>query len=257
MICYPSVDQATPLLVVGPQRSGTRFVTNVLNSLPGVTIQDEIPAGVMESLKWLTIKCENKYANSEIKARADSWECTKHDFMFAAWGNLTQGRRRESDTSCIYYGYKTPFHEKYFDFYNAFFDPVRPKYVCCIRSFIDHYFSVSARWPERTIHLISRRYINSLRQISYMKKQRPDAVLLFFLDDYKEIGMPYPHQRIFMPLGLEKVDRAEKKAMKGPANASEQMGFQKRSNLTWRQELYLKLSPEPMRLYDGLKRDFG
>lgn len=257
MICYPQADTVTPLIVAGPQRSGTRFVTNVLNSVPEVTIQDEIRDSVMLSLVNLAKTCDKVYSLSHRKSRSENWDFTKRDFMFAAWANLTQGKRKKITSDCLFYGYKTPFHEMYFDFYNAFFAPIRPKYVCCVRLFIDNYLSVHARWPEKSIVSVAKKYVQSLRQLRYMKETRPDDVFFFFLDDYKKIGFQYLRERIFDPLGLSDLVAAKRKAEQGPANASVQKGVQKRNQLNRMQMLLLKIYPHALQAYDSLHRDFG
>ena len=177
--------------------------------------------------------------------------------MFDAWAGLSKGRRRKSEKECIYYGYKTPFHERYFNFYNSLFHPTRPKYICCVRCFNDHYFSVKARWPERNIATISNRYVRSLRRIRHMKQQRPDDVFIFFLDDYKEIGFQYLRDRIFEPLGLDKLSAAIKKADQGPANATAQLGLRKRKQMSVLENIFLKVRNQPIREFNRLHCDFG
>jgi len=257
MICYPSTDKVTPLIVAGPQRCGTRFVMNVLNSVPGFTINGEIPPSIMNRVISVVEKCDLKYLNDNRKNVGKNWNLTKRDFMFAAWANIGKDKRKEGGEKCFYYGYKTPFHEKYFDFYNGFFQPIRPKYICCVRCFNDHYFSVKARWPEKSISSVTKRYVRSLRRIRYMKQQRPDDVLLFFLDDYKEVGFQYFRDRIFEPLGLNRLGDAQNKAGKGPANSAAQMGVRKRQHLTGMEKIYLKVFKQSFLEFDALHRDFG
>lgn len=257
MICYPSIKKTTPLLVVGPPRSGTRFITNVLNSVPGVIIQGEIPNPIIRKV-FETIKtCNNNFESRNRNQTIKNWEQTKHDFMFSAWANLTKSKRKKFDSNCIYYGYKTPFHELYFDTYNDFFEPVRPKYICCVRNFLDHYFSVNARWSHRSIIMVSKQYTHSLRQLRYMKEKRPDDVFFFFLDDFKEKGVDLLYEKIFSPLGLENVSSALKKASQGPVNTSAQLGVKKKKTLSFTQTLSLKIYPYPFKAFENLRRDYG
>ena len=257
MIHYPSSENAAPLIVVGPQRCGTRFVTNVLNSMPGVTLQGEIENSLMDQVVSLARKTDKIYLNDERRNVRNSWEESKHDFIYGAWTHLAKGKKRKAGSGCLYYGYKSPFHEKYFDFYNAYFHPLRPKYVCCVRSFQGHYFSVKARWPNKHIAWVASRYARSLKRIRYMKESRPDDVLLFFLDEYKEQGFDYLRHRILEPLGLEDAAAAEKRAAKGPANATAQLGLEKRERLSLVEAVYLKLDSRPFSRYAALRRDFG
>lgn len=257
LVCYPSAQQAIPLMVVGPPRSGTRFVTNVLNSLPGVSIQGEIPDSVMKTIKKLVQECDSFFAENKEKNWLKNWDSTKCDFMFAAWANLTKSKRRPSQTNCLYYGYKTPRHEFYFDFYNSFFHPIRPRYICCVRSFVDHCLSVQARWPKKSLFRVSKEYIQSLRQIRYMKKQRPNEVILFILDDYKKAGAQYLTEHLFIPLGLDDVDQAIRKAGQGAVNTAKQLGVKKKKKLSPSQQLFLQLVAWPLKEFDSLRQDFG
>ena len=211
----------------------------------------------MNKIVNLAKKCEQKYANSERKSTIQSWQRSKRDFMFAAWANLTQSKRLKAKQDCVYFGYKTPFHEVYFDFYNSFFEPVCPKYVCCARNFADHFLSVQARWPQRSISTVSRRYVRSLCQLRAMKEQRPEDVLFFFLDEYKKLGFSYLRRQILEPLGFEDVSAAEKKAGKGPANAASAKGFQKKDRLSRMQELFLDFYSRPVKLYNALRREYA
>jgi len=257
MTYFPNTNEATPLIVVGAQRSGTRFITNVLNSVQGITIQNEIPDPIIVKAFKTLEKCDNMYLSDSRKYISEHWISKRHEAMFSLWANISKGKKKNVSSDCVYYGYKTPFHEHYFDFYNSFFDPVRPKYVCCVRFFLDHYFSVNARWPDVSIIRVARRYTRSLRQLRYMKETRPDDVLLFFLDDYKKTGVEYLREKIFEPLGLEDVSPAIKMAKQGPANASANLGLKKRKTISPVQSLALKIYHHPFSEFESLHHDFG
>lgn len=254
---YHSGSKIVPLIVAGPPRSGTRFVTNVLNKVPGVTINGEIPDPIMNSVVRLVKKCDRMYRSNQDESWALNWDLTKRDYMFAVWATLNKSRILKADPECVFFGYKTPFHEKYFDFYNAFFHPVQPRYVCCVRSFPDHLLSVQARWPGRVLPYVAFRYVMSLRRLRSMKEKKPDQVLLFFLDDYKKIGNRYLSEKIFKPLGLEDVTSAIQKAEQGPVNTSEQLGCQRKFRLSKNQEQLLRIYPRPLNEFNTLRHDFS
>lgn len=267
MVYYPSVEQSVPLIVVGPPRSGTRFVTDVLNCVPGITLQGELNNYVMDMICQIVQKCDivygpdavlnrKRYYDGTIRDLTKNWDATKRDFMFSAWANLGKVVRRDCAPDCRYYGYKTPWHEFHFDFYNTFFHPVKPRYIYCVRQFKGHFLSVTARWPERSIRFVAQKYVRSVRQARYMKQQRPDEVMIFVLNDYKQQGIQYLRQRLFEPLGITDVAEAEHRAEQGAVNTAGQLGFQKKANLTMLQKLFLKLYPHPLREFDALRRDF-
>jgi len=257
MICYPSPQKSIPLIIAGLPRSGTRFVTNVLNAVPGVTIQSEIPEPVITTIKNLIETCDAVYTPKNKKNWGECWDATKRDFMYSVWANLTKSTRRKSAAETLFYGYKTPGHEFYFDFYNHFFYPIQPKYVCCVRSFVDHFLSVQARWPKRDIRMVSKSYIQSLNQIACMKKQKPDHVILFVLDDYKTRGFQYLRDQVFEPLCLQDVAAAEKKASQGAVNTSLQHAVTRKEGLSTKQKVFLKLFPQPLQKFDELRMNYG
>ena len=257
MICYPSLEDATPLIVAGPPRSGTRFVTNVLNSVPWVTIQGEIPTPIMSSVIHLLDQADNVFTKNGKAAWQKNWQATKRDLMFALSGNLTKGSRIQSEEVCLYYGYKTPNHEHYFDIYNKFFHPIRPKYICCVRSFTEHFLSVKARWPQRSIMSVSKRYVKSLQQIRHMKNQRPNDVCIFILDRYIDMGMGHLLNNVFYPLGLDDVGQALDKAGQGPVNTSDQLGVQRQREVTKWQSLFLRAYSRPEREFQRISSEFG
>lgn len=257
MHCYPSAEEVTPLIVVGPPRSGTRFIANVLNQVPGITIHGEIPDYILQGLFRVIKRCDRIYPKNADKSRGLNWDASKRDFMFASWANLTKGKKIKVESQTRFFGYKTPFHERYFDFYNNFFYPVHPVYICCIRSFPEHLLSVQARWPKRVIAYVALRYVMSLRQLRYMKEKSSEHVLFFFLDEYKQTGSKYLKKKIFDPLELKEVAQAIGKAEQGPVNTSLQQGVSKKQDLNQIQKLTLRLFPKPLRDYEALRRDFG
>lgn len=257
MNCYPKTESVIPLIVVGPPRSGTRFLANILNSIPEVVIQGEIDETIMKHVVY-AVKKFMKYQKHAVKSEN---VLVQHDklasFLFSSWANLSKQGRIEADSKCLYYGYKNPSHEYYFNFYNAVFHPVRPIYLCCIRSFKDHYLSVQARWPDQGIPWVALKYIRSLRQIRYMLNQRPHEVHLFDLDAYKQRGFSYLVHQIFNPLGITSLQNAIRKADQGPVNTSEQLGVRKKDALSPFEIFFLRWFPFPEREYERFSLDRG
>lgn len=249
-----SFDGVTPLIVVGPPRSGTRFVTAVLNAIPRVQLYSEIHDEILAPMKKSLRQAERVYDSSERDGSPAHWEARKRGLMYSVWHGLSADRQRPPRKKSLYIGYKTPFHEQHFEFYNRYFDPVRPVYICCIRSFVDHFLSVQARWPRHGIVYTAFRYIRSLRKIRRMKAERPDEVIVFVLDDCREQGYPYIRERLLRPLGLEEHPRARRLAERGAVNTAEKFGVDRADDLTLRQKVLLWLLPGTTRAFDALRR---
>lgn len=90
-----------------------------------------------------------------------------------------------------------------------------------------------------------------------MKKQRPNEVILFILDDYKKAGAQYLTEHLFIPLGLDDVDQAIRKAGQGAVNTAKQLGVKKKKKLSPSQQLFLQLVAWPLKEFDSLRQDFG
>jgi len=248
-----SFDDITPLIVAGPPRSGTRFVTAVLDSVPGIQMYSEIRDELIEPVLRSVRQADGLYRSSSRDGWPEQWERKKRLFMFSIWHGLSADKKGPPRRKSLYIGYKTPFHERYFDFYNGHFDPVRPVYVCCIRSFVDHFLSVQARWPRHGIVYTAFRYWRSLRRIRRMKAERPDEVIVFVLDDYREHGYRYFQERILTPLGFGEVPEARERADRGAVNSVQKFGVERADALTWRQRALLRLLPGTEREFRALR----
>lgn len=259
MDAYPSANEIiTPLIVAGTARSGTRFVTNALNLIPGVTIHGEIPPSVMRRAVEVYDQGDLVYQQQQpIRDHiSKKWQQSKASYLFACWTYLSKGNARYYSGG-KYFGYKSPYHEFFHDFYCKAFAPDVPKYICCIRSFPQHLLSVQARWPQRAIINVARRYSSSLRQIQRIKERSAEHVLLFCLDDYIAIGPRYLEEQIFTPLGLEDTEKALQYSAKGAANSSASLGVKKKAALSHFQRLYLWFDRTPERLFRRLRSGYG
>ena len=250
-----SFDDVTPLIVVGPPRSGTRFVTAVLNGIPDVQLYSEIRDEILAPMRKSMKRAEGVYASSDREGLSENWTSKKRALMYSLWHGLSADRQRPPRKKSLYIGYKTPFHEQHFEFYNRYFDPVRPVYICCIRSFVDHFLSVQARWPRHGIAYTAVRYIRSLRKIRRMKAERPDEVIVFVLDDCRDQGYAYIQERLLRPLGLDEHPRARRRAEKGAVNTAEKFGVARADALTLRQRIVLWILPGTSRAFEALRRD--
>lgn len=260
MIIYP--DEAKPLLVVGRQRAGTRFVTNALNMFPEICIQGELPLPVTDYMFDFVKSVDRYYVNLEksynepsvARVRSEGWLFRRQHLMFVLWANINQSQRLEADNeACKYYGYKRPRHEFHFDYYVEFFQENIPIFVYCVRNFVDNYLSIKSRWPDRSIDLVANEYVESLEQYKYMKKSRPNEVLLFNLDDFLKQGIDYLTGNIFAALDVEQTAPIiEQIREMGPRNSLEELGIDRQNSLTNEEMNYFRKRTELESLYADL-----
>lgn len=245
-----STELATPLIVCGRQRAGTRFVANLLSSFETVTLQGELPNPVMRALQRFVTDVDGYYRKQAEGGRREraykAWLRKKEELVFALWSGVSQAGAIEPAPRCRYFGYKRPNNEFYFDFYETTFSTRSPMYVYCVRNFADNYLSIVSRWPDREIAQVADDFLASVRQYHAMKVAAPDRVLLFNLDDHIRLGFDYVERNVLRPLGLEPdTEQRGELAARGAANTTEgHLKRVRRRELTDEERIYIQENPE-------------
>jgi hypothetical protein len=93
-----------PLIIVGRQRAGTRFLTSLLNSFEEVTIQGEVPTHVMEKVTRFIRDLDSYYGKAaDRSARHDRyykiWRRKKEHLLVSIWEYASQSRSVKSSTA--------------------------------------------------------------------------------------------------------------------------------------------------------------
>ena len=240
-----------PLIIVGRQRAGTRFLTNLLNSFDEVTIQGEVPTHVMNKVVHFVRDIDSYYAKAADRSARHGryykiWRRKRENLLFSLWEFTSQSRSVRSSAETRYFGYKRPNNEMYFDFYEEAFAFRPPVYVYCVRNFVDNFLSVVSRWPERTIKEVAREYLESVAQYQKMKECAPARVLLFNLDKHVEMGIDHVEVNIIRPLGLKLTGEHRKKLkrMRGRNRTEEDLKIPRRKALTANEKKFLYRHPE-------------
>lgn len=257
-----NIEKATPLIVCGRQRAGTRFVTNLLNSFEDVTLQGEIPNPVMRAAERFVRDSDKYYANNAKSGRSGAkqlelWQSKRPLLMFDIWAGVSQAPRAYEDSGCRYYGYKRPNNEFYFDLYEDIFLINKPQYIYCLRSFSENFLSISSRWPDRSIEQVAEDYMSSLDQFQKMRDAAPGRVHLFNLDAHIVGGWEYTEAAILEPLGLVPHDETHRQQLisAGPINTTERDAKKpRRRELTKEEMAFLAQSPELAQKYEEAVR---
>lgn len=244
--------KASPLIVFGRPRAGTRFITNVLNGFPEVTLQGEIPDPVMDAMEAFIERVEQYYRErSENKGEVAErqfrlWRDKKAALMYGFWAGVSQAGRAQPGKNCKYFGYKRPEHEKYFGFYERHFDQTKACYVFCVRNFVDNYLSIKSRWPVRKIAQVAEQYLASVDRYWEAFESARGRVLLFNLDDHIQHGFEYTETAIIEPLGLEPSEQLRNKLTGMAATNTTQgdHGRARRTSLNAREQAFVDSRPE-------------
>jgi hypothetical protein len=228
---HPNLREARPLMVVGGPRCGTRFVAGALNRSPTVLVQGEIPWEAMDNAVRFLSATTDYFAS--VPEWAASWQQSRRALLYALWTSVVKGRQRPARTTIAWFGHKTPRHDRYWEFYRDFLGNVTPKYVFCMRNFIDHYLSMNSMNERHTIDLVARDYRASVARYAEMKAALGDDVSLFVLDDLSEGGLDYVREALFERPGIEFDDRTLARIdASRRANSTEGAGRQRRKELT-------------------------
>jgi Sulfotransferase family len=242
MFIHPHLREARPLMVVGGPRCGTRFVANALNRNPTVFVQGEVPPRAMEqAVRFLSATAE--YFAS-VPQWAVSWQQNRRALLYALWMSMVKGKTPALDSPLNWFGHKTPRHDQYWEFYRDFLSDVRPKYVFCMRNFLDHYLSMNSM-NGHSIDVVAAKYRASVGRYAKMKAALGDDVSLFILDDLSAGGVDYIRETLFERLG--RVDTSRR------ANSTEGAGRSRRKELTAEERAFLDRNDDLLEALQALR----
>jgi hypothetical protein len=231
MFIHPDLREARPLMVVGAPRCGTRFVASALNRSPMVRVHGEIPWQAMDNAVRFLSETTNYFTSAPEWAA--SWHYSRQELLYALWTSMIKGRPRAIPAALAWFGHKTPRHDQYWRFYSDFLGEVRPKYVFCMRNFVDHYMSMNSMNDRHRIDLIARDYRDSVARYAEMKMALGEDISLFVLDELSEGGVDYLRRTLFEGLGIEVDDRTLSRIdVSRRANSTEGAGQLRRTELS-------------------------
>src|SRR5919106_456457 len=252
MFIPPNLREARPLMVVGGPRCGTRFVANALNRNPTVFVQGEIPPEAMDNA--VRFLCETTDYFASVPEWAASWQHSRRALLYALWRSMVKGKPGAIRTPITWFGHKTPRHDRYWEFYRDFFGEVGPKYVFCMRNFVDHYLSMNSMNEVYTLDLVARKYRVSVARYAEMKAALGDDVSIFLLDDLRVGGVDYVRETLFERLGIEVDDRMLARIDSSRrANSTEGAGRSRRKELTAAERVFLDRNEDLLEALQALR----
>lgn len=203
-----SVEGITPIIVCGAARSGTRMITDILNTHPEIAIQNEMHADTVEAyFKMIDVVTNTFIHHSERKGKflGDLWEKSRtgltHAFLASACKKGPVGKQKDN---LKYHGIKTPGFERYFDQFENAFSGNSPKYVYCVRAPEKVWPSWVALGYLDDVDVFHRRYLRSLRQANKIKSKASDRFSVFDLDAFVDSDdkAKFLHDEIFSKIGI-------------------------------------------------------
>jgi hypothetical protein len=239
-------------MVVGAPRCGTRFVANALNRHPAIVVQGEIPKPAMEHAVRFLKRTDRYFAT--VPHWSAAWKASQRDLLYCIWASMIKTKQLQTNAKIAWFGHKTPRHDRYWKFYREFFGEVCPKYVFCMRNFVDHYLSMHSMYEDLTIAGVARRFRVSVARYAEMKATLGDNVSLFILDDLREGGSDYVRTTLFERLGIEIDKRTLARInVSRQANSTEGHGRSRRRELTAPESAFLERNQDLMEGLDAVR----
>ncbi|WP_371154327.1 hypothetical protein [Jannaschia sp. 2305UL9-9] len=240
------IDRTPPRTVIvgGPPRSGTRFVTDALNRHPDVAIEGEPHAAALrETLAYID------RMDAEMAAvGAKYWQDSRADIFWAAVrGAQKQGLRRDRVKAGVE-GFKLPRIEHQWSRIHGIVGPMT--FVFCLRPFPEHWLSIWNRWPEQKIEDVAALFIQSIVHAGSMADCPEITLVSFGLPQMAANGASHL-SGIGNALNLADVDGwAQSIDQHRRANAADKFTCAKRTTLTPEEQAFIDAHPNIAAAYD-------
>jgi len=223
-----SLRGATPLVVCGLARSGTRFVANVLDRLDSVGVVGEVPELALKPNLEAKIKTLAYY---EGLGNNRNWDAYYKDHLklsiFFDWivlskknNNRTLKKINSTEQGLSFFCVKTPYHEKCAGLYRDLLGERAVRYIFCYRKFEDHFVSMQAMNDRNTFSVVARKYLQTAKSYFELKMQQEKEVSLILTGDMRNVHKL--NERVLRFLNLPVICEAELISVN--KNASEQFG---------------------------------
>jgi hypothetical protein len=260
MFLHTALQRARPLMVVGRPRCGTRFVANALNRHPAILLLGEIPSPAMDNAIRFLSDTGDLFGS---EPRWSGWERSRRDLLYAIWASMLKGTPRRRRGIVTWFGHKTPQHDQYWEFYRDFFGDIAPKYVFCMRNFVDHYLSLVSMEDHRSsdgiegrrrIRRTAEEYRGSVARHAAMKAALGGNVSLFVLDDLRQGGIAYVRETLFERLEIEVDARTLARIdVLRRDNSTEGAGASRRTELNDDERAFLEQNQDLLNALDALR----
>ena len=184
-------------------RSGTRFTANLLNSHPRLIVTGECPDPYIIDFKKSAQRLKDLMYKTD---RREIWDArgpaVMQDQLVQLWLLTSAGRSFDRFMGLNFrqleyrFGNKTPWGEKFFEYYLDIFEESGIKLIYCLRNpfdvmhsslnhpDVDHYINGFTR--SIVFRVLFGRYKQSIQTILRLKEQYPDRVLFSQLDQVGE-----------------------------------------------------------------------
>lgn len=223
---------ASPVVICGLARAGTRYIANVLNTYNDVAVVGEVPTKAMRLSLESKIEIMDYYRRM---GREDNWGKQFIDSMstqiFTDWFLLSKHNSAKlvskvnSESSLSHFCLKTPYHEQLHSAYSELLGGHGVKYIFCFRDFESHFVSMKAMNPRNNLKWVYEKFMSTARIYLSLKASSPDCVSLITVEDLKSGDYDILNERIFD--FLQKPRLAESSFRDARKNSSENLGFVK------------------------------
>ena len=236
------------LLVGGPPRSGTRFITNALNEHPDVFVSGEIPERHL--LPAALEACAALRRAHEAEGRApEEWAAIGPSLLVQIAATLRKEGPVRQRPKRHFQGFKSPRVEMAWREIAAIVGPF--SFIYCLRPFAEHFLSCANRWPSARIGTLADRYLHSIHEAEAMMGAEDVTLAAFSLPGLAREGTSHL-AAIGRRLGMrEPAAWARRIDVERKANSAEKFVAEKRVELSPEEAGYIAGRPDLRAAYDG------
>ena len=127
----------TPLIICGAARSGTRMMTDIVNTHPEITVQEEMHAKTIEAFFKLKETIDENFKHYSDRKGVDlskHWNASKGSLLLSYFTFANKKTEIGHGKSLKMYGIKTPGYERYMSEFEDVFENQLPYYIYCLRN---------------------------------------------------------------------------------------------------------------------------
>ncbi len=181
--------RATPVLIGGVARSGTRMLADILNVCPTVAIQPETPPKAIELFLKFAGDIDGIYAGlgQQLGRAVDqNWRQNRAGLLHALFIAASRDRPSGVDRPVTHFGLKLPSLERYFSEFDRYYDAPKPYMIYCMRRPDAVWRSIRSFGWQTDFEKFLQSYRRSMSHALAALARSPDRLVVFNLNAFLE-----------------------------------------------------------------------
>ena len=177
----------SPLIICGAARSGTRMMTDIVNTHPEISVQEEMHAKTIEAFFHLKQTIDENFRYYSDRKGVDlskHWKSSKGALLLSYFTFANKKTELGHGKELKMYGIKTPGYERYLTEFEDIFEKKPPYYIYCLRNPSSVWRSWKSLSYLTDYKVFLNRYRRSIRQAIKLKNTVKERFVIFELDSF-------------------------------------------------------------------------